>query len=68
MVDEKVGEVMAVDPEHVRLDQKIRVLLRELENLADEVERGEDLDERLAEMESALSNVEYKVDRLDSGF
>jgi len=62
----KSRELMAVDPEQVSVDQRIRVVLDELDKFTDDSVTNEDLNERLSEIRSDVRRVKNDVDKLDN--
>lgn len=66
-VNEKLRDVMRVDPETVGLDEKIRVLLHELEELTEEAEKVDDESDRMKRIENMLGKVERAVDSPNRG-
>jgi hypothetical protein len=66
-VNEKLRDVMRVDPETVGLDEKIRVLLHELEELTEEVEESDNESQRMKRIENMLTKVERAVDNPNRG-
>lgn len=71
MLDEKVGDVMRVEPDGVSVDKKIRVLVEEVETNK-ELEKLEEIEESMesyhANLKNKISNVNREVRKLDSRF
>jgi hypothetical protein len=71
MLDEKVGDVMRIEPDGVSVDKKIRVLVEEAETNK-ELEKLEEIEEAMegyhANLENEISNVNREVRNLDDRY
>jgi hypothetical protein len=64
----KVQDAMAVDPKEVSIDQRIRVLMAELEELKKEKENQKEIDAHLEQIRRDISNIERSVDNPNTGY
>ena len=61
-LDEKVDDVMRVDPDKVGDGEKIRILIEEFEELEKELEETKELGGRIDEMSQALRSLKTEFD------
>jgi len=64
-LNEKVGDVIRVDPDKVGDGEKIRILLDECEELEKELEEREEVKEMVGDIKSAVNNVYSTVKAMD---
>lgn len=60
-VNEKLEDVVRVNPEKIGLDEKINILVDEIEDLQDELEDTETLENRFQALESKLNSISNTV-------
>lgn len=66
-LNEKVQDVVRVDAESVSVDERIKILLGEMDNLTEEVEEKEKLNQELTNIHTTLQNIKNSVRNQRSG-